>query len=268
MQNLHIFIMFMCYMTNIVQGNSKHMICKTVEDVFAGEGGHAIPTTSQRDHGMPGKRGPQGFKGERGISGSKGEKGGSGVVNYNRINEKIEETIEQANGNLTIRVKKLEELVLELKKNASKDSGRDDVEPICNGIAYRRTCYWAVLSSSKNINLEEAFAICAKKRGKPAFIQDSQHFEQIKTYVRPLIPPSQSWVHIWLGMTINPSTRTVTLADGSIAPFVRWLSGYPDSGSSYTSLQLQVYKQSSQQHQAMYNFYPESKEHGVLCQKY
>ncbi|XP_077971657.1 uncharacterized protein LOC120346718 isoform X1 [Styela clava] len=172
MQNLHIFIMLMCYMTNIVHGNSKHMICKTVKDVFTGKADHDIPTTSQRHHGLPGKRGPQGFKGERGIPGSKGEKGDPGVFNYNRVNEKIEETIEQANGNLTRRVEQLEELVLELNKNYLKDSKRGDVEPICNGIAYRKTCYWTVLRSSRNVNWDGASAICAQRQGKLAFIQD------------------------------------------------------------------------------------------------
>ena len=78
MQNLRVFIMFMCYLINIVYGNTKPMICKTIEV-------NDIPTTLQR--------GPQGFKGERGLSGEKGE---PGVVNYNMVDEKIEEIIEQS----------------------------------------------------------------------------------------------------------------------------------------------------------------------------
>ncbi|XP_077971352.1 uncharacterized protein LOC120346529 [Styela clava] len=176
----------MCYLINIVYGNTKHMICKTIEV-------NDIPTTLQR--------GPQGFKGERGLSGEKGE---PGVVNYKMVDEKIEEIIEQTTGSLTRRVEKLEEQVLKLQRNASKSLETDAQESICVGVTYGKTCYWTVLHSSRNVNFDEASVICTRKEGKIAFFQDSQHFKQIMKYIRALIPPSQSWVHVWLGMTISP----------------------------------------------------------------
>ena len=74
-------------------GLEKHMICKSVEDVFESSPFNRQTSESGAVQGPPGKRGATGVKGEAGDRGEKGDRGSPAIVDYEHMQEVIEEKV-------------------------------------------------------------------------------------------------------------------------------------------------------------------------------
>nr|XP_039273842.1 pulmonary surfactant-associated protein A-like isoform X2 [Styela clava] len=214
-----------------VKADSKHLVCKTVEDIFDETNQEGLSSdTNPRRRGIPGKRGPQGVEGQPGSRGPKGKDGDPGIVNYERINATIEERVQAE----------------------------------CPGIRYQRKCYWSVIHTSIDVSYEQALQLCRKKSGYPADILNSQHYTMVSNYVRTNLPTSTNAVYLWIGMTYNPQTKVLKLSDGSKAPYVTWYPDYPTIDEDRTGMGFQVNRDENDVHQGMFNWH--GNQWGVICE--
>ncbi|XP_039262456.2 uncharacterized protein LOC120338505 isoform X2 [Styela clava] len=211
--------------------HSKHMICKSVDDVFNEETeAFGNPLTRRHHQGISGKRGAKGDKGNQGQPGAKGEPGIAAIVDYERVNATI---------------KRLES---------------------CTGFVYTEYCYWVEIHLSSDINYAEAKKICLRNSGKPADIVNSQHYQLVNNEIRLNMPSALSYVHAWLSMTINPLSGAVRFSGGKSARTVNYYPEYPKSTASYTQMAIGVRKDTSDSAQGMFNYTPINGLMGVVCQ--
>ncbi|XP_077970637.1 uncharacterized protein LOC120327867 [Styela clava] len=256
-----VIIVFLCHMfTTIMATQSKHMICKNVDDVFAEDEDSSIlnygSAHSRRLQGMPGKRGLKGENGVIGMPGVKGQQGAPGIVDYQKVNATVEQLIENSVEKLvTSRIEELGERLDELKKMFLGT---------CDGVVYLGQCYIASLHTAQDVNYDKAVAMCTKMSAKTADIIDSQHYDLVLKYIRTLM--SSSIVEVTLAMTYDHSTKRVLLSNGNTASYTNYYSGYPDVTASYTQMGIAVRNPSSGD-QGMYNYPRLYDRHGVLCRK-
>nr|XP_039273841.1 pulmonary surfactant-associated protein A-like isoform X1 [Styela clava] len=237
-----------------VKADSKHLVCKTVEDIFDETNQEGLSSdTNPRRRGIPGKRGPQGVEGQPGSRGPKGKDGDPGIVNYERINATIEERVQAGIDQMADII---EERILEKVRRAQ--------ERECPGIRYQRKCYWSVIHTSIDVSYEQALQLCRKKSGYPADILNSQHYTMVSNYVRTNLPTSTNAVYLWIGMTYNPQTKVLKLSDGSKAPYVTWYPDYPTIDEDRTGMGFQVNRDENDVHQGMFNWH--GNQWGVICE--
>ncbi|XP_039273844.2 uncharacterized protein LOC120347806 [Styela clava] len=237
-----------------VKADSKHLVCKTVENIFDETNQEGLPSeTNPRRRGIPGKRGPQGVGGQPGPRGPKGEVGDPGIVNYERINATIEERVQSGMDEMADII---EERIMEKIRRAQEEE--------CPGIRYQRKCYWSVIHTSRDVSYEQALQMCRKKSGYPADILDSQHYTMVSNYVRTNLPTSTNAVYLWIGMTYNPQTNILKLFDGIKAPYVTWYPNYPKTIEDRTGMGFQVDRDENSENQGMFNWH--DNQWGVLCE--
>ncbi|XP_077971593.1 uncharacterized protein LOC120346406 [Styela clava] len=131
-------------------------------------------------------------------------------------------------------------------------------------VHYRNHCFWSVVHSTYDTNMDEAKRICGENNGLPANVYNEQHLNDLMDDIRKKV--SGSFVYIWTGMTVDVSTNAVRMRDLTAAAFVKWLnSGFPDRGES--GLYIYVTTDASSSSQGMGNNPPAYKYHGVICEK-
>nr|XP_039268800.1 pulmonary surfactant-associated protein A1-like [Styela clava] len=252
-----VFISIISMKLEFANANSKHMICKSVDDVFNEETeAVGIPLTRRLYQGSPGKRGAKGDNGDHGQPGAKGEPGIAAVVDYDTIKRFVEAAV-------AAEMKSIEERLFE-QINETRSSVKAES---CTGFIYTEYCYWVEIHSISNTTYAEAKTICLRNSGKPADIVDSQHYQLVNNHIRLNIPSFVSYVNAWLSMTINPSSGTVRFSDGNSASNVKYYPKYPKSTASYTQMAIGVRKDPSDSRQGMFNYTPASNFMGVVCQK-
>ncbi|XP_077972872.1 uncharacterized protein LOC120338505 isoform X1 [Styela clava] len=241
--------------------HSKHMICKSVDDVFNEETeAFGNPLTRRHHQGISGKRGAKGDKGNQGQPGAKGEPGIAAIVDYERVNATIKRLVETA---VAAELKSLEERLFEQINETTKPHVKAES---CTGFVYTEYCYWVEIHLSSDINYAEAKKICLRNSGKPADIVNSQHYQLVNNEIRLNMPSALSYVHAWLSMTINPLSGAVRFSGGKSARTVNYYPEYPKSTASYTQMAIGVRKDTSDSAQGMFNYTPINGLMGVVCQ--
>ncbi|XP_077968852.1 uncharacterized protein LOC144422844 [Styela clava] len=256
-----VFISVISMMLDFANANSKHMICKSVDEVFNEETEAVGNQLTRRHHrGIPGKRGAKGEKGDRGQPGVKGEPGIAAIVDYDTVNATIKRFVGAA---VAAELKALEERLFE-QINETKSPVKAES---CTGFIYTEYCYWVEIHSKSDTNYAEAKTICLQNSGKPADIVDSQHYQLVNNHIRLNMPSSVSYVNAWLSMTINPSSGAVRFSSGNSARNVNYFPSYPKSTASRTQMAIGVQKDPSHSSQGMFNSPPNGNLMGVVCQK-
>nr|XP_039268794.1 uncharacterized protein LOC120343840 [Styela clava] len=174
-----LFFVCLCHLfTTIVMSQSQHMICKNVDDVFDENDSISSreSTHSRSFQGPPGKRGLKGEMGGLGMPGVKGQQGDSGNVDYQKVNATVEQLFEKlVEKSVASRIEELEERMLakhdELNKKIWLGPG--------DGVVHLGKCYIASLHTARDVNYDEAVAMCTKLSAKPADIIGSQHYDMV-----------------------------------------------------------------------------------------
>nr|XP_039270371.1 uncharacterized protein LOC120345052 [Styela clava] len=253
------------FFTTLVTSPSQHMICKNVDDVFAEDENDSIPsrgsTHSHRSPGPPGKRGLKGEMGGIGMPGVKGQQGDPGIVDYQKVNATVEQLFEKlVEKSVISRIEELEERML--AKLGELDE-KIESEP-CDGVLHLGKCYVASLHTARDINYNEAVAMCTKLSAKPADIIGSQHYDLVFKYIRTVM--SSSYDEFWLAMTFDHSTNRVLLSNGTAAPYVKHYHGKPLTSATNTQIAISV-RNPSRGQQGMFNAPRSYPTNGVLCQR-
>nr|XP_039268827.1 mannose-binding protein-like [Styela clava] len=262
-----LFLVCLCHMfTTIVTAPSQHMICNNVDDVFAEDENDSIPSRgsahSRRFQSLPGKRGSKGERGEMGMHGVKGQQGESGIVDYQKVNATVEQLFERfVENSVASRVEELEERMLAKLEEAVQKLDEKILQGSCDGVSYLGKCYIASLHIERDVNYDQAVAMCGERSAKPADIIDSQHYDLVLKYIRSVL--SISYAELWLGMKYDHQTKRALLSSGTTAPYTNYHPGHP---RPYTLMAI-VVRNPSSSNQGMFNTHPSSNLNGVLCQK-
>lgn len=231
-------------------GSERHLICKSVHDVFSHStfGG----SSSGAVEGPPGKRGVPGSKGEEGSPGRKGDKGSPAIVNYQRIEEVIERTV---TGRVT-----------ELTQRLQNDLNRLNEVVSCTqkgGFATDENCFNVI---KVRANYAKALQLCADIGAKPAEIHSLEEQNRIEYYARPVV--SGSRVEFWLGITYQPSMNAFRLFNGTtVNNDFRWHPCCPRSQAYNTKMLLQVRRDATAVYNGLVNTVSSQTTEGVICMK-
>nr|XP_039255388.1 uncharacterized protein LOC120332252 [Styela clava] len=144
--------------------------------------------------------------------------------------------------------------------------GKRKAEGKCD-FKYDSKCFQAVVYDAGNVTFNDAESICKSMNiGKPANIYDLAHYQMLLTYLRPLIPATRIWIHIWTGMEymnnqlLLSSGRNIKLATEVWYPYY-----YPYPDASYTNIVFYV-DNPEVEYQGMFNYLPLYSIHGVICE--
>nr|XP_039266110.1 pulmonary surfactant-associated protein A-like isoform X1 [Styela clava] len=216
-------------------------------------------THAEIEQGPPGKRGPVGPKGEIGRPGPIGP---PAAVDYNRIETEIEEQISSvrnlANSNERTFASKIEKLEERIKILESREGACE--------IKYNGKCFWTVTLDHFVPGYDKGVAMCAERNGSPANIYSEEHYNIIMRYLRSKTLAKLSAIHLWIGMRTNPATGTVTLSNGSPAPFMKWYPGSPSKDLARTHMTIVQRVPSSNPSVGIHNWPPTATREGVLCE--
>ncbi|XP_077976709.1 uncharacterized protein LOC120334314 [Styela clava] len=230
---------------------TNHFICKTIAEAFGSEnqiGSSDTDSTIRHIQGRPGKRGIQGMKGEIGPPGN---------VNFEAINFKLENKVNQMQETMG----EYGSSVAELQAEVGKLKQRQD---LCK-VSYADKCFWFILHRIEDVTASQIDKVCAQEGGTPANIYGKNHFEEIDAYVDSIFPVKT----FWTGMTIN-SKKIVTMNNGIRASWtvgdMIWFPGYPSNNADWTDLAIRSGRDTGDS-QGMHNFPKHYTRHGVLCEK-
>ncbi|XP_077971797.1 uncharacterized protein LOC120346062 [Styela clava] len=176
----------------------------------------------------------------------------------------MQQTIEcnKVNTGLVGRINKMEEMIRKMNRTVSDPHRQLKLQGLCP-VQYLGHCFWSVVHSSKDINVDEAKRICGVNNGLPANVYNEQHLNDLMADIRRKISAD---TFIWTGMQVDISTNAVLMRDGTRASYVKWWTGgFPNAGES--GLYIHVQTDPSSSRQGMGNDPPTSKFHGVICEK-
>nr|XP_039257728.1 uncharacterized protein LOC120334314 [Styela clava] len=130
---------------------TNHFICKTIEKAFGSESQISSSdisgdSTIQHIQGRPGKRGIQGMKGEIGPPGN---------VNYEAINLKLENKVNQMQETM----REYGSSVAELQAEVGKLKQRQD---LCK-VSYADKCFWFILHRIEDVTASQIAIFVLKK---------------------------------------------------------------------------------------------------------
>nr|XP_039257471.1 uncharacterized protein LOC120334084 [Styela clava] len=253
MSHLEVIILVMCFV--LVSCFANNMVCRPVEDACADD-------MRQHLHGPPGKLGPRGEKGNKGETGLPGVKVYDGLVNQSIIQETIKQEVESATRELTQRLESTESKL----GDVSAVLGILLEEKSACKMKYEGTCYRALVHPKYDVKYSNALSFCRMHDMEPAEIPSESHYYKLMECVRAEIPSETSFADIFTGMTYNQSARSVTLSDGTSAPFVKWYPNYPSNESGRVAMGIVVLSDVSHQGHGMYNVHPGTLQ-GIVCQK-
>nr|XP_039271507.1 uncharacterized protein LOC120345958 [Styela clava]XP_039271508.1 uncharacterized protein LOC120345958 [Styela clava] len=253
-------LFFALFVACTANGVNQQRICMQLEAINVEDEQSAIERTRNPYSSRPGKRGAKGDVGPAGLKGSSGE------VDYRRINRAIQENVEiecnKVNTGLVGRINKMEEMIRKMNRTVSDPRMQLKLQGLCP-VQYLGHCFWSVVHSSKDINVDEAKRICGVNNGFPANVYNEQHLNDLMADIRRKISAD---TFIWTGMQVDISTNAVLMRDGTRASYVKWwTSGFPNAGES--GLYIHVQTDPSSSRQGMGNDPPTSKSHGVICEK-
>nr|XP_039271102.1 uncharacterized protein LOC120345639 [Styela clava] len=251
-------LFFALYVACTANGGNQQRICMQLEaiNVEEEESGRTRNPYSSR----PGKRGAKGDVGPAGLKGSSGE------VDYRRMNRAIQENVEiecnRVNTGLVEKINKMEEMIRKMNSSIPDPRILLKLQGLC-AVQYRGHCFWSLVHSSKDINMDEARRICGENNGLPANVYNQQHMNDLMVEIRHKI---SSGSLIWTGMKVDILTNAVLMRDGSRSPYVKWWdSKFPQEEES--GLYIYVLTDSSSSGQGMGNDPPINSLHGVICEK-
>ncbi|XP_039253339.2 uncharacterized protein LOC120330444 isoform X2 [Styela clava] len=187
--------------------------------------------------------------GKAGPPGQRGPRGAPGVVDYNRVDDLVEQK-------LSVVEQELSSLKNSLLLYKRIKIGMCPME-------YRDKCYWVIKSPMTAV---VGRSICQSVGGQAADIVDADHFEILRKYISTIATNADDF---WTGMNFNTQTRTATLFDGSAAPYVRWHPGYPNGASGRTVIAFNSEADVSNNNVGMWDYYPDksdNKQAGVICE--
>ncbi|XP_039268794.2 uncharacterized protein LOC120343840 [Styela clava] len=133
-----------------------------------------------------------------------------------------------------------------------------------DGVVHLGKCYIASLHTTRDVNYEEAVAMCTKLSAKPADIIGSQHYDMVLKYIRTMM--SSSYEEVWLAMTFDHSTNRALLSNGTTAPYITYFSGQPNKPATHTLMAFGA-RNPSRGQQGMFNAPRSYTTNGALCQR-
>ncbi|XP_039257722.1 uncharacterized protein LOC120334310 [Styela clava] len=234
---------------------TNHFICQKMDGALVSEsqvGSSDISSnpTIQHTQGRPGKRGIQGMKGEIGPPGN---------VNYetidlkleNKVNQKVQESMTEYGSS-----------VAELQAEVEKLKQRQD---LCK-VFYGGKCFWIAYPNSGAATYTQIDDLCAQEGGTPANIYGRDHFEEIDAYVDSIAQHET----FFTGMTIDKSNKIITMNNGMKARWnigdMKWFPGHPSGNAGWTLIGIHS-DRDPEKPQGMHNWPKSSSRHGVICEK-
>nr|XP_039271636.1 uncharacterized protein LOC120346062 [Styela clava]XP_039271637.1 uncharacterized protein LOC120346062 [Styela clava] len=176
----------------------------------------------------------------------------------------MQQTIEcnRVNTGLIGRINKMEGIIREMNRTVSDLRRQLKLQGLCP-VQNRGHCFWSVVHSTSDINMDAARSICGENNWFPANVYNKQHLNDLMDDIRKRISSSRQ---IWTGMKVDLSTNAVLMRDGTRASYVKWRSsGFPNAGES--GLYIYVQTDSSSSRQGMGNDPPTRQFPGVICEK-
>nr|XP_039257723.1 uncharacterized protein LOC120334311 [Styela clava] len=233
---------------------TNHFICQKMDGALVSEsqvGSSDISSnpTIQHIQGRPGKRGIQGMKGEIGPPGN---------VNYETIDLKLENKVNQK---VQESMTEYGSTVAELQEEVRNLKHRQD---LCK-VFYGGKCFWLAYPSRGYAPYYLIDELCAQEGGTPANIYGRNHFEEIDTLAYSFAPRKT----FFTGMTIN-SNKIVTMNNGIEASWtvgdMKWNPGHPSNHAEWTVLAIYTVRAPGAS-QGMHSWSKNSHAHGVICEK-
>ncbi|XP_039252375.2 uncharacterized protein LOC120329691 [Styela clava] len=109
-------------------------------------------------------------------------------------------------------------------------------EGVCD-VKSEDKCY-SIVSLAYGISYDTGRQICAARGGVPANIYSEQQYSLLMEYMQTKIILTRNDTFPWTGMRFNSTSEITVLRNGTVAPFLKWITGYPSSDWRHTRITL------------------------------
>nr|XP_039272700.1 uncharacterized protein LOC120346966 [Styela clava] len=131
------------------------------------------------------------------------------------------------------------------------------------GVVYNSKCFRAILNDVNNVSLSVAESIC---KNNLANFYDVTHYKLLQDYLRSLIPDGETYIVFRTGMTYENSLLQSTTDQAISLPTEFWLSTYPSSVASRTTVVVGVDQNPEDKFQGTFNVSPSYEYNGAICE--
>ncbi|XP_078484557.1 uncharacterized protein LOC101243312 [Ciona intestinalis] len=224
-------LVFLLLIFPIIVTTAEYLVCKSMNEVF-----HSRDINAP--HNSTGIRGPPGRPGKRGPPGTIGNPGPVGlpaVVNWDRIETKIRQLVE----------------------NYTR----------CSGLIYHGRCIKLIYTAGYPTTKQESENICHFYDGQLIDIESKEMYDLVYNYVKnawnSYVNVNRDYVEVWLASTYE--NDVVRMRNGS-SGYVEWYPGYPSTNARNNVVGVTVAIKPTRQQIGMYNIGPSYNVPVPLCE--
>nr|XP_018670286.1 pulmonary surfactant-associated protein D-like [Ciona intestinalis] len=222
---------FLFLIASVFVVRAEYLVCKSINEVF-----HSRDINAP--HNSTGIRGPPGRPGKRGAPGTIGNPGPVGpqaVVDWDRIETKIRQLVE----------------------NYTR----------CSGLIYHGRCIKLIYTAGYPTTKQESENICRFYDGQLIDIESKEMYDLVYNYVKNAwnskVDTDLSFVDVWLASTYE--NNMVRMRNGS-SGYVEWYPGYPTSHAGHNVLALLVAIKPTRTQIGIFNVPPSFSRPVPLCE--
>ncbi|XP_078494829.1 uncharacterized protein LOC144749700 [Ciona intestinalis] len=223
---------FLFLIASVFVVRAEYLVCKSINEVFHSRDINAPDNSTgiRGPPGRPGKRGPPG------TIGNPGPVGPPAVVDWDRIETKIRQLVE----------------------NYTR----------CSGLIYHGRCIKLIYTAGYGTRKPEAESICHFYGGQLIDIESKEMYDLVYNYVKNAwnskVDANLDFVDVWLASTYE--NNMVRMRNGS-SGYVEWYPGHPISTAGRNALALLVaIKPTRTQNIGMLNEPPRHRRPVPLCE--
>ncbi|XP_078494830.1 uncharacterized protein LOC144749701 isoform X1 [Ciona intestinalis] len=224
-------LVFLFLIASVFVVRAEYLVCKSINEVFHSRDINA-PDNSTGIRGPPGRPGK---KGPPGTIGNPGPVGPPAVVDWDRIETKIRQLVE----------------------NYTR----------CSGLIYHGRCIKLIYTAGYTTTKPESEDICHFYDGQLIDIESKEMYDLVYNYVKNAwnsrVNANVDYVDVWLASTYE--NDMVRMRNGS-SGYVEWHPGYPTSTAGYNALSIVVAIKPTRTQIGMFNFLPSYREPVPLCE--